>query len=233
VTSSTYQQTSKARPDIQDPDNSLLARQTRLRLPAELIRDSALHAAGLLTLQVGGPSVKPPQPAGVASLAYGAKSDDSWTESSGSDRYRRGLYIHFQRATPYPLLMNFDAPKSVVAQCKRERSNTALQALNLLNDPVFIEAGTALAYRALIEQRGLENRIGAMFEYALARPATPSELQRFAKSLDQFKTAYAADAESAKELAPAEIPGVTRAEAAAWINVATVLLNLDEFITRE
>jgi hypothetical protein len=140
VTSSTYQQTSKARPDIQDPDNSLLARQTRLRLPAELIRDSALHAAGLLTLQVGGPSVKPPQPAGVASLAYGAKSDDSWTESSGSDRYRRGLYIHFQRATPYPLLMNFDAPKSVVAQCKRERSNTALQALNLLNDPVFIEA---------------------------------------------------------------------------------------------
>jgi hypothetical protein len=129
--------------------------------------------------------------------------------------------------------MNFDAPKSVVAQCKRERSNTALQALNLLNDPVFIEAGTALAYRALIEQRGLENRMGAMFEYALARPATPSELQRFAKSLDQFKTAYDADAESAKELAPAEIPGVTRAEAAAWINVATVLLNLDEFITRE
>ena len=146
VTSATYRQSSKIRPDLQskDPDNALLARQSRVRLPAELIRDEALYASGLLTLEVGGKSVKPPQPAGVASLAYGAKSDDSWVESKGDDKYRRGLYIHFQRATPYPLLMNFDAPKSVVAQCKREQSNTALQALNLLNDPVFVEAGTAL-----------------------------------------------------------------------------------------
>jgi hypothetical protein len=233
VTSATYRQSSKLRTDIQDPDNTLLALQSRLRLPAELIRDSALHAAGLLTLDVGGKSVKPPQPAGVASLAYGAKSDDSWSESNGPERYRRGLYIHFQRATPYPLLMNFDAPKSVVAQCRRERSNTALQALNLLNDPVFIEAGTALAYRVLIEQRGSEKRVQALFEYALGRPATAAESQRFISSIDQFRKVYEADAEQAKQLAPAALPGVARAEAAAWVNVATVVLNLDEFITRE
>ena len=166
-------------------------------------------------------------------MAYGAKGDESWMESKGPDRYRRGLYIHFQRATPYPLLMNFDAPKSVVAQCRRDRSNTALQALNLLNDPVFIEAGTALAYRVLLEQRGVENRIGAMFEHALARKPTPAESQRFVASLERFRKMYEADAESAKTLAPAELPEVNRADAAAWVNAATVLLNLDEFITRE
>ena len=137
-------------------------------------------------------------------------------ESKGSDRYRRGLYIHFQRATPYPLLMNFDAPKSVVAQCRRERSNTALQALNLLNDPVFVEAGTALAYRVLLEQQGVENRIATMFEYALGRRATPSESQRFAASVERFKKTYEADPDAAKQLAPATLVALTRPEAAAW-----------------
>jgi hypothetical protein len=120
-----------------------------------------------------------------------------------------------------------------VAQCRRERSNTPLQALNLLNDPVFVEAGAALAYRVLLEQRGVRDRIAAMFEHALGRQPTTSESRRFIASLDQFKTAYATDAEAARQLAPAELPGVTLSEAAAWVNVATVLLNLDEFITRE
>jgi mono/diheme cytochrome c family protein len=235
VTSSTYRQSSKIRPDLQskDPDNALLARQSRVRLPAELIRDEALYASGLLTLEVGGKSVKPPQPSGVASLAYGAKSDDSWVESKGDDRYRRGLYIHFQRATPYPLLMNFDAPKAVVAQCKREQSNTALQALNLLNDPVFVEAATALAYRAIAEAPDANARLGAMFEYALNRPATPAELDKFRTSLHRLQSMYERDAQAAKQLAPAELPGITRAETAALVNAATVLLNLDEFITKE
>ena len=133
VTSSTYRQSLQRPAGIQskDPDNALLSRYSRQRLPAELIRDAALYAGGLLTLDVGGKSVKPPQPAGVAVPRVRRRGDDSWQESKGDDRYRRGLYIHFQRATPYPLLMNFDAPKSVVAQCKRERSNTPLQALNL------------------------------------------------------------------------------------------------------
>jgi hypothetical protein len=235
VTSETYRQSSKVRPELQskDPDNSLLARQTRVRLPAELIRDEALHASGLLSLKVGGKSVKPPQPSGVASLAYGAKGDDSWTESKGEDRYRRGLYIHFQRATPYPLLMNFDAPKAVVAQCKREQSNTALQALNLLNDPVFVEAATALAYRVISEAPDAKARLGSMFEYALNRPPTPGELDKFRTSIPRLQAMYEADKEAAKQLAPAELPGITRAETAALVNAATVLLNVDEFITRE
>jgi hypothetical protein len=229
VTSATYKQSSKLRTDVQDPDNALLARQSRVRLPAELIRDSALHAAGLLTHEIGGRSVRPPQPEGVSALAYGARTGDSWVESKGAERYRRGLYIHFQRATPYPLLMNFDAPKAVVMQCRRERSNTALQALNLLNDPVFVEAATALAYRVLDTQ----DRIAAMFEHALGRPPTASEAERFRSHLVRFLFLYENDAESARHLAPAELPGVSRAEIAALVNIATAVLNLDEFITKE
>jgi hypothetical protein len=231
VTSATYKQSSKMRPELQskDPDNALLARQSRLRLPAELIRDAALHAGGLLTLDVGGKSVRPPQPAGVASLAYGARGDDSWVESKGAERYRRGLYIHFQRATPYPLLMNFDAPKSVVAQCRRERSNTPLQALNLLNDPVFVEAASALAYRVL----GRDDRIAALFDYALNRPPTSAESERFSSYLVRMRGIYEKDAAAAKQIAPAELPGTSRAETAALITLATAVLNLDEFITRE
>ena len=235
VTSSVYRQSSKVRPELQttDPDNALLARQSRLRLPAELIRDEALFAGGLLTMEVGGRSVKPPQPAGVAAMAYGARGDDSWAESKGADRYRRGLYIHFQRATPYPLLMNFDAPKAVVTLCRRERSNTSLQALNLLNDPVFIEAATALAYRTLTEAPGTDERIKLLFEHALNRPPSLGEAERFRKGLATFTAKYAADAKLTRDLAPAELPGITRTEAAAWVNLATVLLNLDEFITKE
>jgi hypothetical protein len=144
VTSKTYKQSSNARPELEnrDPNNALLARQSRLRLPAELIRDEALSTSGLLYPEVGGPSVRPPQPKGVSEIGY---SGSHWEESRGKDRYRRGLYIHFQRTTPYPLLANFDAPKGTVTACRRLRTDTPLQALNLLNDPVFLEAAQALA----------------------------------------------------------------------------------------
>ena len=147
ATSAAYRRSSNARPDLdaKDPENRLLARQSRLRLPAESIRDTALSAAGLLDVRIGGRSIRPPQPKGVAELGYGAGV--KWVESEGPDRYRRGLYIHFQRTTPYPLLANFDAPKSTASACRRLRSNTSLQALNLLNDPVFLEAARALAWR--------------------------------------------------------------------------------------
>jgi hypothetical protein len=234
VTSATYRQASKARPELQDPDNALLARHSRIRLPAELIRDAALHAGGLLVLnEIGGRSVRPPQPAGVAAIAYAAKDDGSWVETQGLDRYRRGLYVHFQRATPYPLMMNFDAPKSVVTQCRRERSNSALQALNLLNDPVFVEAAVALAYRSVAENAGLDDRIGAMFEAALARPPSEPELKRFRLAHEQLVSKFEADSAAATELAPAALPGVARAETAALSVLATALLNLDEFITKE
>ena len=133
-----------------DPENKWLARQGRVRLNAENIRDAALFAAGLLDLsKVGGPSIKPPQPDGVTSIGYARGT--KWEVSDTTEQYRRGLYIHFQRTTPYPLLMNFDAPRSTTAACRRLRSNTSLQALNLLNDPVFLEAAEALALRILRE----------------------------------------------------------------------------------
>ncbi|NWF83157.1 MAG: DUF1553 domain-containing protein, partial [Bryobacteraceae bacterium] len=151
VTSATYRQSSNTRPELaeRDPENMLLARQSRVRLPAEALRDSALRASGLLNPAVGGPSVHPPQPAGVAELVYAGSF--KWKEDEGPARYRRGLYIHYQRTAPYPMLANFDAPDANVACSRRRRSNTPLQALNLLNDPVFYEAAQAMALRVLDE----------------------------------------------------------------------------------
>lgn len=197
VTSATYRQSSKVRPELseRDPDNSLLARQGRLRLSAELLRDEALAVSGLLDTRVGGPSIKPPQPAGVAELTYA--NSNKWKESTGGDRYRRGLYIHFQRTAPYPQLMNFDAPEGTVACSRRRMSDTPLQSLNLLNDPVFYEAAQALAFRA--------PAVSPAFELALGRTPTEKETARLEKlRQDQGMVA-----------------------------VARVLLNLDEFITRE
>src|SRR5213079_838092 len=140
---------SKMRPELaqRDPTNVLLARQSRVRLEAELIRDAALASSGLLERVVGGPSVRPPQPAGISELTYAGSA--KWVESVGPERYRRGLYIWFQRTSPFPMLMTFDEPDSNVCAARRERSNTPLQALTLLNDAVFVEAARALAKRAL------------------------------------------------------------------------------------
>jgi hypothetical protein len=150
VMSATYRQSSKVRPELatKDPENVLLARQSRVRLPAETLRDQALAVSGLLNDDIGGRSFKPPQPVGVAELGYGGRK---WELSPGRERYRRGLYIHFQRTTPYPMLMNFDAPDMSVACSRRSRSTTPLQALNLLNDEVFFEAAKALAWRVAEE----------------------------------------------------------------------------------
>ncbi len=201
VLSSTYRQSASVRAELQtvDPGNRLLARQSRLRLSAELIRDSALAASGLLNDAVGGPSIRPPQPAGVAAMGYG-RNDSSWVVSEGRERYRRGLYIQYQRSTPYPLLVNFDAPRTEVAACTRERSNTPLQALNLLNDPVFVESANALA--ALVKP----GDFNGLFQRVLGRPANVHELARLNAFYNQQHD---------------------------WPAVASVLFNLDEFITRE
>ncbi|MEZ5404185.1 MAG: PSD1 and planctomycete cytochrome C domain-containing protein [Bryobacteraceae bacterium] len=213
VMSATYRQASRTRPGIQskDPENTLLARQARLRLPAELVRDSALAAAGLLDPRVGGPSVKPPQPAGVAELGYGGAN--KWVAATGPDRYRRGLYIHFQRTTPYPMLMNFDSPDSNVTCSRRGRSNTSLQALNLMNDVVFHEAAKALADRLEKEApAGVGERIDYAYRVTLGRAPAGKERERLAAFHDEQA-----------RLDPA----------AAWTAVSRVLLNLDEFVTRE
>ena len=234
VTSATYRQTSKVRRDLEtrDPDNTLLARQSRLRLSAELIRDAALEAGGLLDTEIGGKSVKPPLPVGVAELGYA--NSVKWKESSGPDRYRRGLYIHFQRTTPYPQLMNFDAPDSNVACTRRTRSNTPLQALNLLNDPVFLEAAQGLALRSLTEVSGsFADRLQYTFETCLSRKPNQQEKERLSKYFDQQLGILKNDTKAVTSLFPVAPDGTNPAEAAAWVGVSRVLLNLDEFITRE
>ena len=153
VQSATYRQASATRKDLdsRDPGNRLWARQNRIRLTAELIRDSALSVSGLLNPAIGGRSVFPPQPASVGELAY----RNQWKESKGAEPFRRGLYVFRKRTMPYPQLASFDAPDALTSCTRRERSTTPLQALILLNDPVFFEAAQGLATRVLRESAGI------------------------------------------------------------------------------
>jgi hypothetical protein len=232
VTSSAYRQASGARPELaeRDPENKWLSRQNRLRLPAELIRDHALAVSGLLYPEVGGKSARPPQPEGVGDLMYIKKP---WEEDKGPERYRRGLYIFFQRTSPYPMLVNFDAPTTLVTAVRRERSNTPLQALNLLNDPVFMEAAQALAVRAGQEAAGPGERIERMFRLCLSRGPTAAEKDRLATFLERQRGILKSEAEAVGKIAPFVPPGEGALEMAAWTGVARGMLNLDEFITRE
>jgi hypothetical protein len=233
VMSAAYRQSSDARPDLgeRDPDNTLLARQSRLRLSAEFVRDAALSASGLLYPKIGGESVRPPQPEGITKLTYGGAK---WIESTGNDRYRRGLYIHYQRTSPYPQMVNFDAPDANTSCTRRRRSNTPLQALNLLNDPVFVEAAQALAVRVLREQPGgWDERIDHAFEIALGREPDSFEKQRLAAFFKEQKSIYDRNPKLASEIAPFVPVGVEPVEMAAWVGVGRTLLNLDAFITRE
>lgn len=227
VTSAAYRQSSAARPELaeRDPENRLLARQNRLRLPAELVRDNALAVSGLLNPRIGGTSVHPPQPAGIAELSYSKKP---WPEDFGPDRYRRGLYVFLRRTSPYPMLLAFDASDTLTANVRRERTNTPLQALNLLNDPVFVEAAQALAIRAASEAE--DGALERMFRLALGRAPSPAEADRVATFYARMGDALP-DAEAA-ELAPFVPDGHSPAEIAALTNVARGLLNLDEFIVR-
>jgi hypothetical protein len=231
VTSATYRQASDVRKELaeSDPDNSLLARQARVRLPAELIRDAALEASGLLNRKnIGGPSIRPFLPAGVAELGYG--NSVKWKMSEGDEVYRRGLYVHFQRTTPHPQLMNFDAPDSNVACSRRRPSNTPLQSLNLLNDPVFFEASQALARRILSTNApSFGARIEKGYELVLGRKPDTFETERLARFYDQQLGILRAEPASPARIAPKD----ASPEAAAWVGVSRVLLNLDEFLTRE
>ncbi len=210
VTSATYRQSSRHRPELASIDarNRLLARQNRLRLDAEVVRDVALSASGLLHRAVGGPSVYPPQPNGVYAFTQVPRN---WQASAGANRYRRGLYTFFWRSAPHPDLTVFDASEALSTCTRRNRSNTPLQALTLLNDQGFYEFAQALAQR--IQRECSEDdgeRIAFAFRLCLGR--SPSERERQALERLLQRQAKAQDA---------------------WISVARVLLNLDEFITRE
>jgi hypothetical protein len=214
VTSATYRQSSRARPDLAtlDPRNRLLARQNRLRLDAEVVRDVALCASGLLTRKVGGPSVYPPQPRGVYQFTQIPRD---WQASTGADRYRRGMYTFVWRSAPHPELTVFDAPDGVQTCTRRNRSNTPLQALTLLNDEGFLEYAEALAGRILSECPGSDSsRINYAFRLCLGRP--PSSHEHYV--LGRLLVEQREDSSDPK---------------VAWTSVARALLNLDEFITRE
>jgi Protein of unknown function (DUF1553)/Protein of unknown function (DUF1549)/Planctomycete cytochrome C len=216
VSSATYRQASLIRADGQaiDPDNRLLWRQARLRLDAELIRDAALTCSGLLTRVVGGPSVFPPQPDGVMNLGQMRRP---WLADTGPNRYRRGLYTFFWRATPNPFLTTFDAPGGMQTCTRRFRSNTPLQALTLLNDPAFVEIAQGLAARIISER---------------PRPASDVERLHYAFMLCMGRSPADGELETLQTLLRKETAADETGKAS-WITVARVLLNLDEFVTRE
>jgi hypothetical protein len=232
VESAAYRQASVIRKDLleRDPNNRLLARQSRLRLPAELIRDSALAVGGILNPEIGGKSVFPPQPASVGELAY----RNQWKESTGTDLYRRGMYIFRKRTMPYPQLAVFDSPDSLTPCTRRERSTTPLQALNLLNDAVFLEAARGLATRILRDGPiPAEDRIAYGFQLAVGRSPSSREKQRLLRYYEQERARIGEQRDPVEKLYPARgVPGVDPLDGAAWTSVSTVLMNLDEFITR-
>ena len=234
--SATYRQSSHITPELieKDEDNRLLARGPRFRLEAEMVRDQALAATGLLSKKMYGKSVMPPQPPGIWQVVY---SGDKWETSMGEDRYRRGLYTFWRRTSPYPSMIAFDATSREICTVKRIRTNTPLAALVTLNDPVYIEAAQALA-RAAVGKGGstIEDRATFAFRSCLSRPPTPAELKRIVDLYQSELTYYREHSEEAKLLAteglgeaPAELD---IHELAAWTVVANVLLNLDETLTK-
>jgi mono/diheme cytochrome c family protein len=230
VTSAVYRQVSRARPELteKDPTNRWLGRQSRLRLDAEAIRDSALEASGLLDAKVGGPSIFPPQPDGVFGFTQIPRV---WTASRGSDRYRRGVYVHYWRSAPHPALVVFDAPDATATCTRRNRSTTPMQALTLLNDPAYVDLARGLAGRMLREAgRSDRERIAAGFRFCTARSPRAEELSRLERFLAEQRAGFRAAPDHGQPLAPEAAAG---ADGAAWTALARVLLNLDEFITRE
>lgn len=235
VMSATYRQSSKARPDLNvvDPRNRLLARQSRVRVPSEIVRDVCLAASGLLNPKIGGPSVFPPQPDGVYRFT---QIDKAWKASTGPDRYRRGMYTYFWRSAPHPALVIFDAPDASMTCTRRSRSNTPLQALTLLNDTGFYEYATGLAQRVLKETSVDDGkRMDHAFRLCLSRPPSERERSRLLGFLAQQKSDFGAAPAEARKLADGQTnePDLAIVERAAWIMTARVLMNLDEFITRE
>ncbi len=215
VTSATYRQSSVLREDLaeRDPQNVFLARQSRGRLEAEIVRDVFLASSGLLNARIGGPSIYPALPSFV--MAFGRNK--TWPESKGPEKYRRGMYIHLRRNVPYPMLATFDASDASVACLRRERSNSPLQALTLLNDPVFFECHENLG-RQLTELPGdttVDARLRHAFELCLSRPPTAAESAAMRRHFDDQLQLAQGD----RKLA--------------FVAAARLIMNLDEFITRE
>jgi hypothetical protein len=214
-----------------DPSNRFVARGPRIRLSAEAVRDQALAVSGLLSRKVGGPSVYPLQPKMGLSAAFSSSTD--WEPSKGEDRLRRGMYTFWRRSVPYPSMATFDAPDRNVCTVKRIPTNTPLQALVTMNDPVYVECSQALA-RKMAAEGGATPRERAAYGFrrCLARPPRDAEVDRLVALYEEARKRYSAD--KAKATAMATNPlgpapeGADVAELAAWTVVGNVLLNLDE-----
>ena len=236
VMSSTYQQDSKASPELlkEDPNNELFARQGRFRVDAEMVRDTVLYVSGLLVEKVGGRSVKPYQPSGYyRELNFPRRT---YKADQGTSQYRRGVYTHWQRTFLHPMLKAFDAPSREESTCTRARSNTPLQALTLLNDPTFVESARVYASKIIRVNGSVESKIEWAFQNAVSRLPSPEIVQEiktvFEKHLKQFQS----DLESASKLIQSGQAAVDKehdpAELAAWTSVARIVLNLHELTTR-
>ena len=233
VSSAAYRQSSRLRPDLVelDPRNRLIARQSRHRVEAEVIRDMALAASGLLSRRIGGPSVFPPIPPNVIGTS---SARHKWPTSTGGDRFRRGLYTAVYRANSYPMLSTFDGPDRDNACTRRNRSNTPLQSLALSNDPAMSELFRGLAGRILTEAAGQTERMVCAFRICLCRSPTEAEVDRLMRFHEQQRVRFAAQADDAARLAADQVPqGASTAEVAVWYSVGRLLMNLDEFVTRE
>jgi hypothetical protein len=237
VTSATYKQVSTATKELvaADPYNRECARQSPFRLDAELVRDNALAISGLLVQKIGGPSVKPYQPAKYwDNLNFPARE---WENDSGEGLYRRGLYTWWQRSFTHPSMLAFDAPSREECTSERNRSNIPQQALVLLNDPTYVEAARVFAARILSECKGdAKQRITWAWQQALQRDPSADELKTITSLVQKHLADYTKDAAAADELlktgAAPVAKDLNKSELAAWTHVARVLLNLQETITR-
>ncbi|MBC8350565.1 MAG: DUF1553 domain-containing protein [Planctomycetes bacterium] len=241
VTSAAYRQSSHTTPELtkHDPENRWLARASRMRLSAEMVRDGALFASGLLVERAGGPSVFPYQPDGLwEEIAYNANDFTAqvYRQSQGADLYRRSLYTFVKRSLPSPTLAAFDAPNRETCVVQRQRTNTPQQALVLMNDVTFVEAARALAERTLATTHTTERRINAMFRTANSRSTNASELKVFDSLVRDLRQRYEGQPDLAKELnATGNSPAsrhINPIDLAVWTAVANVILSLDEAITR-
>ena len=237
VTSAAYRQSSRVTPEAleRDPENQLVSRGPRNRLSAEMVRDQALAVSGLLSARMFGPSVRPARPNSGLSAAFGGGLD--WQTSGGEDRYRRGIYTEWRRTSPYPSMMTFDATSREICTIRRNRSNTPLQALVTLNDPVYVEAAQALARRITATAGTPEARIQTAYQFVVQRAPSAKETARITQLLNEALTVFTQDEKKAKDMATDPIGPAPKdanlAELAAWTTVANVLLNLDEVLMKK
>ncbi len=235
VLSAAYRQSSDTDPARReaDPVNALSSRGARFRLSAEVVRDESLAVAGLLSSKRGGPPVMPPQPSGLWRSTYNGQQ---WIDAEGEDRWRRGLYTYWKRTTPYPSMLAFDAGSREVCQIRRIPSNTPLQALVTLNDPVYLEAAAALAGRMIGDASGDQGRMERGLRLALVRPVRAGEATPLLRLRAEAEREFAADPKRADDFLAsgrARVPDdVPRPAFAAWMVAANAILNLDEFLTR-